>query len=134
MGDFIPKVLKKSVPRALTLLSAVLIAVFAIPGLTILEAETLPILALTITGFVNLIWLCIPFTWYRVLIAFLSAGLIATAICVLPNMFGLARLADMAVFNPIVWISLSSIIAGEIILIGIYELVKWLILRRKKQS
>ena len=134
MGDFIPMVLKKSVPRAFTLLSAVLIAVFAIPGLTILEAETLPILAITITGFVNLIWLCIPFTWYRALIAFLSAGLIATAICVLPNMFGLARLADMAVFSPIVWISLSSIIAGEIILIGIYELVKWLILRRKKQS
>ena len=133
-GNFIPQVLKKSLPRAIILLIGVLVSLFAIKGLTALESTTLPILALIISGFINLIWLCIPFNWYRAIIVLLSAGLIATAVCALPNLFGIASLADMAVFNPVVWITLGAIVAGDIILIGLYELIRFLIMRKLKKK
>ena len=133
-GNFIPEVLKKSVPFSLIMLAGVLVSLYALKTLTFLENESIHILALTISAFINLVWLCIPFNWYRVIISFISVAFITVSICVLPSMFGIARLSDMAEFNPIVWITLGCIIAGEIILIAAYKLVKFIILRKLKNK
>lgn len=133
-GNFIPQVLKKSIPRMAIMLIGVLVSMFALKHTaTPLELDTLQTLTITCVAFLNLIWLCIPLSWYRTLILALSAGLITTAVLVLPKMFGLSTMAEMSVFNPLVWITLGSIIAGGILLIGIYELILHLVRKNKSK-
>jgi len=119
-GNFIPQVLKKSLPRVSVLLLAVVTAIYAIPNLTVLEIETIPTFALTIAGFINLIWLCLPFNWYRGLIAFISAFLTTLAMCVLPTLFTSSNLTDIAGFRPVVWYALIGIEFVLVLLIIAY--------------
>ena len=131
-GNFIPQVLKKSIPRMAVIFIGVLVSMFALKYVaTPLELDTLQTLTITCVAFLNLIWLCIPLSWYRCLILFLSAVLITTAAILLPDMFGLATISQIEVFNPLIWITLGSIVAGGIILIGIYELILFLIRKNK---
>ena len=132
-GNFIPQVLKKSIPRMFLMLFSVLISIFAVRGLTALEFDSLPTFALTMAGLINLIWLCIPFSWYRALICSASLLLIVGAICLLPNMFGLYSITHMSVFNPIVWITLASLAGGCAIFIGGYILTLKLINKYKSK-
>lgn len=123
-GNFIPEVLKKSVPRTILMLAGVLVAMFAIKNLDALESEAFPVLALTISGFINLIWLCIPLTWFRSLILALSAGLISGAICLFHKVFGLTTLENMRLFNPIIWITLGAIAGVSLLIITAYILTE----------
>lgn len=132
-GNFIPQVLKKSIPSMCLMLISVLVPMFAIKGLTALEYECLPTLALTLTGFINLVWLCFPITWYKALIATLSLGLIVGSICLLPGMFGLYSLENIAMFGPTVWITLGAIAAGSILFIATFILIEKLIEKHKKK-
>ena len=132
-GNFIPQVLKKSIPRMAILLISVIISLYTIPNMTVLEAEAIPMLALTIAGFINLVWLCIkPFTWYRFFIMVLSLILITGAFCIFPKIFTSSSFADISAFNPIVWYSLLGISAGCVLLILGYVYLKNSILKIKK--
>lgn len=130
-GNFIPEVLKKSVPRTILMLAGVLVAMFAIKNLDALESEAFPVLALTISGFINLIWLCIPFTWFRSLICALSAGLISGAICLFHKVFGLTTLENMRLFNPMIWIILGAVSGASLLIITAYVLIERHIIKHK---
>lgn len=132
-GNFIPQVLKKSIPRMAVMLAGVLISMFVVPQATPIEAETLSIFTITFVSLINLVWLCIPMNWYRAIISILSGGLICAAIFVVPDLFGLYTLAEMSVFDPIIWITFGSILAGAIVLIAIYELIVFLVKRNKNK-
>ena len=131
-GNFIPQVLKKSWPRTILMFASVLISLFAVNGLTALEFDSLPTLVLTITGFINLIWLCVPYTKFRAIIPCLSGILIAIAICILPNMFGLASVENMREFSSMVWITIASLVLMSIAFIAIYTIIEKHI--KKKQN
>lgn len=130
-GNFIPQVLKKSLPRMAVMFISVLISMFALKTTTMIEAETLQVFTITFVAFLNLIWLCIPMTLLRGIIIALSGGLICGAILLFPKMFGVATISQMSVFDPLVWITLASIIAGAILLIIIYELILYFIRKSK---
>lgn len=62
-GNFIPQVMKKSIPRALLMFVNVIIVIFLssrFTTLTEVEFKTLAVLTLTFTGFLNLVSLCWP--------------------------------------------------------------------------
>ena len=132
-GNFIPQVLKKSIPRMAVMFIGVLISMFALSSTTMIEAETLQVFTITFVVFLNLIWLCIPMTWYRGIIVALSGGLICGSILLLPEMFGVATTSQMSVFDPLVWITFGSILAGVIVVIVLYELILFLIRKNKEK-
>ena len=60
-GNFIPQVLKKSIPRMAVMFIGVLVSMFALKYVaTPIELDTLQTLTITCVAFLNLIWLCIP--------------------------------------------------------------------------
>ena len=131
-GNFIPQVLKKSVPRMAILLISVMVSLYAIPNMTILEYETIPMLTLTIAGFINLVWLCIkPLSWFRVLVMASSLILLVVAFNVFPMLFTTSTLADIRAFDPVMWYSLLGISAGCVLLVLVYIYVKNSILKIK---
>ncbi len=95
-GNFIPQVLKRSLPRALLLLINVLIVIAlnsSANGTIILndeEYKTLCVLVLTYTGFLNLSTLCIPFTLLKALTLGISLICITGTIIALPKFFSIS--------------------------------------------
>ena len=85
-GNFIPQVLKKSIPCALILFINILIVVLLkenTPTLSDDEFTSLATLLVTLTGFVNLVWTCWPLNLLRAICVGLSAVLIASVLLVL---------------------------------------------------
>ncbi len=81
-GNFIPKVMKKTIPRSILMIVSVL-AVLVLYNFGVIsssESDTLYVLVLTFTGYVNLFFLCYPFTW-------LKAGIVATSLVCLIGVF-----------------------------------------------
>ena len=94
-GNFIPQVLKRSLPRALLMLINVIV-VFAlfhaqstIITLDEIEYKTLCVLVLTYTGFLNLATLCYPFTLIKGITLAISFALVTGAIIALPSFFSI---------------------------------------------
>ena len=122
-GNFIPQVLKRSLPRALLMLINVLI-VMALYNQTIdtfkvlsdNEYTTLLILVMTYTGFINLCSLCFPATLLKGLTAGISLFTITFAIILLPKLFNITS-ASFAVL-----ISFFTIILVSIIVIVLIKL------------
>ncbi len=95
-GNFIPQVMKRSLPRALLMLINVLVVMalyHSQPEDIILlnseEYQTLVILVMTYTGFLNLATLCIPLTVLKGITALLSAICITCAIIAMPKLFNI---------------------------------------------
>ncbi len=96
-GNFIPQVLKRSLPRALLMLINVIV-VFALyysqsttMAITMSDSEysTLCVLILAYTGFLNLATLCFPFTLLKGLTLGISLILVTVAIIALPSFFSI---------------------------------------------
>ena len=67
-GNFIPQVLKKSIPSALLMFINVLIVVILNENTTTLtpdEFASLSTLLVIFTGYINLVWTCWPLNWLR---------------------------------------------------------------------
>lgn len=93
-GNFIPQVMKRSIPRALLMLMNVIIVMVLYHSqsfniLSYEEYKTLCVLVLTYSGFLNLVTLCVPTSPLKWTAMSLSFGAITLAICVLPNMFSI---------------------------------------------
>ena len=93
-GNFIPQVMKRSLPRALLILVNVLIVMALKYSQTfeILTEEdyiTLLILVMTYTGFINLCSLCIPASLIKIFAMAISVVGITLAIVILPSMFNI---------------------------------------------
>ena len=118
-GNFIPQVMKRSLPRALLLLINVLIVMilYYTQSLQVMTAEeytTLAVLTMTYTGFLNLVSLCIPANLLKIGIMALSCVGITLAIVVTPKMFHILS-ASHAVLLPFFAIMLASILLIVII-------------------
>lgn len=90
-GDFIPVVLKRSIPSGLLMFMNVF-AVIILMRFGVLNAEeyyTLATLVLIFTGYVNLFFLCLPLTKIRIGCLSLSIFFIILAICVMGDFFGM---------------------------------------------
>lgn len=124
-GNFIPQVMKRSLPRALLLLLNVLVVMIlyktqpdATPILTQEQYTTLAVLTMTYTGFLNLVSLCIPPTLLKGGVAALSLIGITLAILVLPKMFHIYS------FSLSVLVPFFAIMCISILLITIIKLNK----------
>lgn len=120
-GNFIPQVMKRSIPRALLMLMNVIIVMILYHSQTIsilspAEYKTLCVLVLTYTGVLNLVTLCIPADILKWTAMGISFGAITLAISVLPNMFSIES------SSATVLITFFAIMAVSIILITIIKL------------
>ena len=91
-GNFIPQVLKKSVPAAFVMFINVLIIVILNANTTTLSPEefsSLSTLLVLFTGYINLVWTCIPLNRLRAICVTLSAFLIICALTGLSSFFGI---------------------------------------------
>lgn len=120
-GNFIPQVLKRSLPRVLLMLINVLIIlVLNSRGDTLSpdEYRTLCVLILTYTGFLNLATLCFPMTLIRGLTLAISFICITGAIIALPNLFSITSSSFT------VLVTFFAIILASIIVIALIKLNK----------
>ncbi len=90
-GEFIPVVLRRSVPSGLLMFinvfTTIILARFGI--LNAEEFQTLSTLVLIFTGYINLIFLCMPFTKLKALCCAVSITAIIVAIAVMGDFFGM---------------------------------------------
>ena len=122
-GEFITTVLRNAIPSGLLILFNVgLVMVLEKIGLiNSLELETLSVLVLTITGFLNLVRLCWPFTLLRLLTVLFSAFCLIVAMLIMPEFFG------MYMFNGTVFLVLGIIITYSIPILFLFsKLEKWI--------
>lgn len=118
-GNFIPQVMKRSLPRAFLLLTNVLIVMIlyytqSLEILTPDEYTTLAILTMTYTGFLNLASLCIPGSLLKIGVTALSLVGITGAIAIIPSMFHIYS-SSVAILVPFFAIMLASIFILAII-------------------
>lgn len=122
-GNFIPQVLKKSLPRASIILfavsSVIVVGSTRFDLLSASEYDTLITLTLTFSGFLNLIWLCIPLTKLKAVTVVLSFVCLLVACVVMPEFF------KMTNFSSTVLITFAIIMGVCLIAIAIGALIEW---------
>ncbi len=130
-GNFIPQVLKKTIPCALLMFANILTVVILNKNTTTLSPEeytSLCTLLLTTIGCVNLVSICIPLNWYRTLCCVLPFVLIIGAV------FALGEIFSITIVSPaVVIIILALAVCSSLVLTGLYYLREWLISRRQKK-
>ena len=135
-GNFIPQVLKRSVPRAIVLvlncIALILIeqsAILSVNEFVGAEYETLSTLAITFAGFLNLMWLCIDgFTKLKLFAIISSLACIIATIYVMPGFFLMNEFSDN------VLIIFAYMMLSTLIFITMYNLIKKLIQSLKQKS
>jgi len=131
-GNFIPQVLKKSIPCAIIMFVNVLILLILNANTNTLNAEeykSLCTLLLTFVGFINLIWICIPVNWLRAGTLAISAILIVGTLCGLSGFFEITQYTV-----PVMVTLITMILCTAMFLVGIYYLKNWYQSRRKKKT
>ena len=113
--NFIPQVLKKSIPRALLMLFNAFIVIFLgsnyFNTLSPSEYDTLITLVLTFTGFLNLAWLCFPLTKLKAVTLCLSFVLLVAACLIMPKFF------VMTDFSFVVLVTFFAIMAFSLLIL-----------------
>lgn len=122
-GNFIPQVMKRSLPRAFLLLLNVLIIMVLYYSqsrqtLSFDEYRTLAVLVLTYTGFLNLATLCFPITLLRGFTMAISFATITGTIIALPTLFSITSKSFTVI------VTFFAIILATIILLIIIKLNK----------
>ncbi len=133
-GNFIPQVLKKSIPCALAMFVNILIVVllehntdtlitnFDANGNVIFsEFTSICSMLLACTGFINLVWICWPLNLLRGACIFISAALIATAIAVVPWLF------EITAFTfPVIVTLITLVLCTAMAVVGLFYLKEWI--------
>lgn len=122
-GDFIPQVLKRSIPCALMLFVNMLIVIALNQTTTTLsesEFTSLCTLLLTFTSFINLFWICFPLTLLRKLCLIISAFLI---ICAISGFGMFFAITDYTM--PVVVTLITLILCTILLVVGAYYLKEW---------
>ncbi len=124
-GNFIPQVLKKSIPCALLMYFNMLIVVILndrTNSLTMAEFESLSTMLLTIIGFVNLVWICWPLNWLRGVCVLISGTLIVSALA------GLGRFFRVTTYSfPVMTTLVTLVMCTIAILVAMYYFKEWLL-------
>lgn len=131
-GQFISQVLKKSIPRSLTIFASVMTVILLNRYTTLFtpdEYATLLVLAMTLSGFVNLFFICFPFNWLKAGTCALSATLIVLGLLVMGKFF----IQTTPVYSRIVWLVLLAIV-GSVILTWLATYLTIFIVKKTKQK
>ena len=132
-GDFIPYVLKKSLPYGLLLLVNILLVIalgkFGIlsESQSMFEVSTTSTIVMIFVGFINLIFLCIPFSKIKFVVCLFSLLGISLGTILLPNIFGMYDI-NLNVLKIAICLILISAIVNVII-----KLIEIKIRKRKKR-
>ncbi len=129
-GNFIPQVMKKTIPCAMLMFINILTIVIVKENTTILsgsEYTTLVTLLLTIIGFVNLVSICCPLNWYRAFCCILPGVLIIAAVIGLGSFF---KLTDFT--PPVITLLLTMIACSVLISVIAYFVKRWFLKRRQE--
>ena len=93
-GEFIPVVLKRSIPSGLLIfinvLGTIILARFKLINAE--EFAALSTLVLIFTGYINLVFLCVPFSKIRIFCCTLSLVCLTTAIVLMGDFFGMTTI------------------------------------------
>ena len=102
--NFLPRILKKALPTALTVAVATIVILVAknITRLSELEFTTISVLVISFIGFINLYRICKPFTKLRKIL-FVSLGVIfILQVLLLKNFYGLATINIKIILGTII--------------------------------
>ncbi len=127
-GNFIPQVLKKSIPAAFVMFINVLIVVILDNNTVTLsddEFSSLSTLLVLFTGYINLVWTCLPLNLLKTICVTLSAVLIAGALAGLSSFFGITT------YSLPVIVTLSAMLLTSILVIVIAFYIKEWYFRKK---
>lgn len=131
-GNFIPQVLKKSIPRSALMLLNVFIVIFLgsdyFNTLSATEYNTLITLVLTFTGFLNLAWLCFPMTKLKAITLVISAVLLVATCLIMPEFF------TMTDFSFVVIITFFAIMIFSILILFVVFMLQGKIKKKKKRE
>ena len=123
-GDFIPQVLKRSIPCALLLFFNILtIVILNHTTETLLPEEfaTLSTMLLACVGFINLFWICVPFTPLRFLCVGISAACLITVFA-----SGLSNFLNITAYTFPVLVTLATLLlVSALAVTGLHYLAKW---------
>ena len=122
-GNFIPQVLKKSIPCSLIMFINVLIILILNDHTATLsenEFTSLCTMLLTFVGFINLTWICWPLNWLR------TACVTASATLIIASLAGLSKFFSITDFTfPVMTTLVTLLLCTIIVIIGIYYLKEW---------
>ncbi len=131
-GNFIPQVLKKSIPCALLMYFNMLIIVILndhTNSLTPEEFTSLSTMLLTFIGYINLIWICWPANWLRALCILISGTLIVSALS------GLGRFFLVSTFSfPVMTTLVTLLLCSIAVLVAVYYFKGWLLKVKPKPA
>ena len=131
-GNFIPQVLKKSIPCALLMYFNILIVLILNENTTTLLSEeytSLCTLLLTFVGYINLVWICWPLNWLRIGCVSLSAVLIISTLC------GLGKFFSITTYTfPVMTTLVTLLLCTILIIVGAFYLKEWLTNRQKLKA
>ena len=130
-GDFIPYVLKKSLPYGLLLLVNILLVItlgkfgILIENQATFEVSTASTIVMIFVGFINLIFLCIPFSKIKCIVCLFSLLGISIGTALLPNIFGMYDI-NLKVLKIAICLILISAIVDVVI--------KFIEIKKKKRN
>ena len=122
-GNFIPQVLKKSIPCAMLMYINLLVVIILNANTSTLlpeEYTSLCTLLLTFVGYINLCWICWPFNWLRLSSVILSAVLIISCLCGLGAFFSIKTYTF-----PVMLTLVTMLLCTIMIIVGAFYLKEW---------
>lgn len=127
-GNFIPQVLKKSIPCSLLMFINILIVVILNENtntLTPAEFTSLSTMLLTFVGFINLVWICWPLNWLK------GSCVAVSAILIISCISGLGKFFTISEFTVPVMVTLFTLLLCSAMLIACaFYLKEWWINRK----
>ncbi len=129
-GNFIPQVMKKTIPCAMLMFINILTVVIINENSTTLSATeytTLCTMLLTMISYVNLVAICVPINWYRAFCFVLPGILIIAAIVGLGSFF---KISDIT--PPVMIILVTMIVCSIFVAVLAYFVKRWFV--RKRQT
>lgn len=129
-GNFIPQVLKKSIPCAILMFVNILTILILNENTTTLTTEefnSLSTLLLTFVGYINLVWTCWPLNWLR------SACVGFSAILIICALSGLGKFFMISEYTfPVITTLTTLLLCTVMILVGAFYLKEWITSKKLK--
>ncbi len=124
-GNFIPQVLKKSIPCAILMYLNILIVIIlneVSNSLLPNEFTSLCTLLLTLVGFINLVWICWPLNLLKAVCITISGVFIISVLAALPSFFAITSFSF-----PVMTTLITLLMCTIVIIIGLFYFKEWLL-------
>lgn len=122
-GNFIPQVLKKSIPCALILFINVLVVVLLNANTDTLspdEFSSLSTLLVVLTGYINLVWTCWPLNKLRTICVVLSGVLILACLLSMSKFFSITTYSA-----PVVITLVAMLLCTTLVIVLVFYFKEW---------